>query len=324
MSTEYVQLLDFDTQKGKTEISKASLYNIHQIQLSNDQTNEPQIHQLVKILGGIDDILSHYLSPENNINLSQMQINQINQIISNPSNKSAEIGCGNNVILEFQSTNTFLHKLFNVQLATKIINYISNKFLVAVMSIISIILFVSIPFVENWNLWNTFHTIGSIWALILLLWLTPGLLSINIAALKLSMKQFIFWFKIGAATQYTAASIALYQINWGRLYGDLWLFILIVAYCAMDGFYLKRRSKVIWSLIFALVWSIYTIHEILRRTSHPVFIQVTNDWSISMELVREDAMKVLSIFMWKQAAFLILKPNKCVNIQLSPYLKWMR
>ena len=54
--------------------------------------NEAHIYQLVMILGGIDDILSHYLSPENNINLSQMQISQIKQIICSSNNNVSETG----------------------------------------------------------------------------------------------------------------------------------------------------------------------------------------------------------------------------------------
>ena len=65
---DYVEMSDANSEAN--EISKSSLYHIHQSQMCNDPSNVNNTNQLVLALGGIDKILSPYLSPENNINLS--------------------------------------------------------------------------------------------------------------------------------------------------------------------------------------------------------------------------------------------------------------
>eukprot|EP01084_Bolivina_argentea_P314359 544490_1 len=71
------------------KINRKSLYNLHCKRLLNGDNNDDNTLQIVRILGGIDTILSDYLSIDNdNTNkidrLQQNELNQLNQLFQTP------------------------------------------------------------------------------------------------------------------------------------------------------------------------------------------------------------------------------------------------
>ena len=331
MSAPYVELRD--QVSASDGISKESLYNIHQSQLSNQQTNEAHTHQLVMVLGGIDNILSHYLAPESNIDLFQIQISQINDILANSNNHVAAAETDNEnetKTLEFNSSNTFLHKFLRPESVQKMIHIVSSQLSIAIISMMTIMLCALAAIAHFLRNHDIIESARLVYWIIMTLWGLPVLLTMNIKAFRLSIKQFIFWFKIGAGVQYSVSLFLEYdQLDWksvkgcSRVYEILCMFLVILAFCTMDGFHVRRRTKIIFSIVIATVVTIGTIDELSRSSMNPGWIQITSNWSISLKSVRLDAMKVLSIFTWRQVLLLMLKSNKCVNIQKSPYLKWV-
>eukprot|EP01084_Bolivina_argentea_P156543 272842_1 len=63
---------------SNAEITQQSLYNLHQRQLLNNRNNDNKTLQIVETLGGIDTILSNYLT---RAVLSKQQLIQINRIL---------------------------------------------------------------------------------------------------------------------------------------------------------------------------------------------------------------------------------------------------
>eukprot|EP01083_Nonionella_stella_P241546 843427_1 len=66
----------------ENEISQSTLHIIHRNQLKHDKRNDNKQKEIIDIFGGIDDMLSIVL--QSNYNLSQIQINNLHNIIINP------------------------------------------------------------------------------------------------------------------------------------------------------------------------------------------------------------------------------------------------
>ena len=217
LETRYVEL---DALRATSDsIPKSKLYNKHQSQLSQGTTNEQNMKQLLEVFGGIDDILSHYLSPESNIDLSQTQLNQINAIISNGlsmNNGVTDMEIPILSILSFSETNTLSYKILNPTNATKLANFIYHKIptsLVTISTFIVFIWFMIINCNDNYSTdnkyWDQFIAYRLPWSILILIYLSFALLTINIKAFILSIKQFIFWFKIFSCIKYAIFGMLL-------------------------------------------------------------------------------------------------------------------
>eukprot|EP01084_Bolivina_argentea_P118672 210509_1 len=73
------------------KITKQQLYQLHTEQLSNGQSNDDNTLELINILGGIDNILKHYLSNKDDSNINREQINEIHKIITSKTNDERAI-----------------------------------------------------------------------------------------------------------------------------------------------------------------------------------------------------------------------------------------
>eukprot|EP01084_Bolivina_argentea_P050164 92243_1 len=97
-------------------ISKQYVNIIHQQQLQNGETNEDKTLQLVSALGGIDNILSEYLS-NSSINIQSNTLVEINQIIATPTQFLLQ----NRV-----HTNSYISKSVNININTEIHDIINK------------------------------------------------------------------------------------------------------------------------------------------------------------------------------------------------------
>ena len=200
MDTDYVQL----THLNSGFVSRSDLFKIHQNLLSEGRSNELNTDQLVLALGGIDKILSKYLSIENNIDLSQKELNKIESIITNESTVSKDDN--NNAILIFDSGNTFIRYLFPSAIANKITKFVYHKITLYLLIIISLFLSICSLFVYNSHsklMKPTWLVIGTIYSSFMSIYLILLISTMNAKAFKLSCKKFIFWFKIVAAVKWT-------------------------------------------------------------------------------------------------------------------------
>ena len=113
----------------------------------------------------------------------------------------------------------------------------------------------------------------------------------------------------------------LYPINL-VLYHYLTL-MYVIALCNIDGVNWSRRTKVLGSVGTSLVFSFFVIQSKLNSPKvDDSFIHITDTFSISIYELYSSSAKILALFFWQQTWFLILYPNRCVNIKHAPYFKW--
>ena len=340
MDSNYLEMKDLE--EDTVLVSKSSLYKLHQDQLYNNQTNEMNINQLVSALGGIDNILSHYLSPKNDIQLSQTQLDSINNVI-NKQRQVTSLSCTH--IFSFNKTNTFLFRVFSSQVAHTLTKFIQHTTIGIVMMIITSILMLWMGIVAVFDIflqtnpqWTSSFICLMICILLAMMYIFAYLLTANIKAIKLTMKSFLFWAKLLAALKFVVVWLSLYW--W---FGDFMipqgvtrsmfiavqscccvvLILIIIGSCMIDAIYMKRKMKIFWNILLCLVWTAWTLEQVfyppVQDTS---IIIIRNDISISMLSMKVDSMKFLAIFFWQQAVYLILYPHKCVNIRISPHYRW--
>ena len=150
--TEQIQLstaVSVDIQ----EITESHVYNIHQQQLSDGFNNKENTQQLIEILGGIDQILTDYISPNNTMTLQQDQLEQIYEIITNKSDYKStykfehnQIGHDSDAVTRHKSaakkqtqtitayvTNTFIYYFFGRKWGEKITNLVYSKTFIFIM-----------------------------------------------------------------------------------------------------------------------------------------------------------------------------------------------
>ena len=203
--------------------TKETLQSMHQQQLLNGSTNITNTIQIVNILGGIDNILTNYLSETSNISISSHELNELHQIISptttlqtptikhkdhiasiisSASSSSSFISNSLNFNMEVPEKNlyltlneheTYLYTLFGADKASKIMSVIHSQ----IMGIFILILVISNAIIVTLNdsiLKYITITIlcGFIWTPYVILWS----LSVNRKAFKLILKSFEFWLKV--------------------------------------------------------------------------------------------------------------------------------
>eukprot|EP01084_Bolivina_argentea_P008792 16445_1 len=225
----------------------------HDKMLKDGCHNNSHAPDILKILGGIDTILSHYLSCSNSLNTSQ--ISEINDILSNATSQHAEHSITKHFDLSYLSkpsksinaskpasrfewsvsnirgskyyfsiTNTLLHStnIFGANFGVKIFNMVYSQiigfvvFLMLIYSITSAIFYVVIgkPFI--------FHLLDLISLTMYAIYLTFLLLSINKTAFKLILKSFEFWFKLLYVICFVILEIMTANPRGGAL-GDLYM-----------------------------------------------------------------------------------------------------
>eukprot|EP01084_Bolivina_argentea_P260990 440913_1 len=125
------------------EISQSTLHITHQNQLKNDKRNDDKQKEIINIFGGIDDMLSIVL--QSNCNLSQIQINNLHNIIINAhkqpqtkmSNKRSQDdednGYNKKVTYKFYDEHIIMLKVFDQENVNKILHILNSNFIKTVL-----------------------------------------------------------------------------------------------------------------------------------------------------------------------------------------------
>ena len=137
MDTDYIELHDSAFNHNST--SKSALCIAHQRQLSDGHTNERYTVKIRSILGGVENIISHYQSTDNNMDLSQTQLDQIKCIRTQ---KSIDFIESYNLrpTLTFHRKETLIYQCFSASMSIQITNIISHPICMAALSIMAITL----------------------------------------------------------------------------------------------------------------------------------------------------------------------------------------
>ena len=215
-------------------INKPEVLEAHLQQLQDNQTLESHTSKIIKIFGGIDQITTDYLS-SNDIQLTQLQLQHIQQILCNHDTITVTIGNDSKLpsphfegakslpstsnapkigktVSKFQESNTktwryklsksntYIHYLFSNNIANKIISVLYNIYLIFLLLIVGIVWVIwgsleSAP----WNL--AYYLYKLILFSILVVHLTFVALTINKEILRKAVRHFLFWYKLIACVQ---------------------------------------------------------------------------------------------------------------------------
>lgn len=234
----------------------------------------------------------------------------------------------------YKISNNLIYKILSpkIETASIIIQIIFSKITFMVLSILNI----ANTILGNVALDNT-TIFGVVVYCLIMIWYIAILLSVNIKIFKSALRAFLFWFKVLSAIK---ANILEFALIYGyQIYGDdvgysplqivydiigliNWT-LLIMIFCVIDGIYIKRKWKILWSCLVSLYITYLAIYRTLKA---PVIdtsvIEIASNLSFSLYHSYVSDLRVLALFLWKQTVLLILKPGKSINIKRSPFIKW--
>eukprot|EP01084_Bolivina_argentea_P155399 270802_1 len=316
------------------KVTKSSLSSIHKTKTYNDTKNDHNTIKLVNILGGIDKILSEYLSSQHQIDLTQMQLDEIHEVITS----NEYVNGTKSIVYTFKTNNTFIHHIFEEQAAMKIINFIHSKITIACLLCMGVVFWIWDNIDASGFAWNASYFIYQIFtAIIATTWLIFFLLTSNIAAFLLSCKSFLVWFKILTSLKLSVIYLVLlrYFKVWGEIDAsnisfagsivaqlDIVLFVMVC--CVIDSICMSRKLKISFVIVNTLYWTsntIFTLFSPAPNIAHAHII-ITKDIYISLWELLRSSVQLLTIFFWRQTIALIRKPRRCINIKSSPIMKW--
>ena len=128
------------------EVTKAKLLTIHQQKLESEETIQQYARQIMDILGGIDQILTDYLS-SNDIQLNPNQLKQLQSLItseqtvtaSHPDTRKED---ATRLKYTFYKKDIIAYSIFNQQKAQKIFKFSQNKLVYAILSMWTLVIMV--------------------------------------------------------------------------------------------------------------------------------------------------------------------------------------
>ena len=246
-SRDYVELQSLNTVHDDRQISKSSLYDMHKEQFSNGVTNERHMVSIIDILGGIDKIES--MCPcrkvsSVNVQFPPFQDQRVEYIV--------------------RDDDTFLHYCFETTTANKIIKFIYNKYIIALLVLVHFGWWVWWVLIYKTWMDQTNYTLSSYFRYkaihlpFICVWQICIILSVNKKILIMVASSFLFWFKIGLVIKYSVIWLVLvYSYNMydyqghemGNAFFVLHLTLLVIMVCIMDGFHIDRKYKIIAILI---------------------------------------------------------------------------
>ena len=305
--------------------------------------NSYDIKQLGIILGGAQKILIDYLS-STDITLTNEQLNQIEEMLlskplihkissnSNPT-KSNE---SQSITYTFHTNHTYYHYFLgtNSVFATRMISFIYNPYWIAFLVLIGIfrVIWGLIEY-ESWS--NLYHLTSLIITSIVFLNYILVFLTMNRKVFKKSIYHFVFWFKILTCIQSSICYLILrfvmlkdvemgYITMSNEIIHQLGNILNITMYSAIDTFQLSRTIKICFGFVVSILWTLVafnasTLHEHIEETTVDIGLNI----HFSIASIYASAMRILSIFLWKQSFLLLIRKDRCVNIRHAPYIKWV-
>eukprot|EP01084_Bolivina_argentea_P118786 210692_1 len=300
----------------------------HQCLMDNGKSIDNRMVDLINVFGGIDDVLQHYLSSQSNVNLSQIQLQQINDILLSPI--TTKYDAKNSMYtLHASMNNTIIHSVLNNNRARQIINFLFGRICTGFITL-------TIVFMTIFGVW---HVVSS--AVNIICWLFTVILGVYALLILLSLNRnitkqiittFEFWFKLYSCIKYYVCymivvvywKIPVVGIILYHIVALVWL-LLIIDYSLVDAlniqFYFKATFMVVGSIgmtVYAFIWTFRIIPDM-----PPISITIFNH-EIDFDIVSigASALRVLSIFMWKQTIASMWKKTKSTSIKQSPNIIW--
>eukprot|EP01084_Bolivina_argentea_P296618 510884_1 len=244
------------------DVSQFVLRNIHRTQLKKGARNDNKQKEIINVLGSIDDILSIIL--ESNYKLSQQQICKLYHIIINPqttkqakaitthqtSQNDEDMGYNKSVKYKFYDKHIILFSLFNTKTATNILAVLNSKFIKATILLMLIIFAILLVLNHYGLLINVTYIFSTIMWLIFFCYFPFWILYSNKYAIKLLLKQFVFYFKLGYLTLFLISQIWIqYVANTPPMYCvvsyHLALTVLLLLVMMFDAINITQTNKIL-------------------------------------------------------------------------------
>eukprot|EP01083_Nonionella_stella_P016102 45026_1 len=295
-------------------------------------------------MGGIDAILSHYLSTTASLTTQQLQ--QIHAIMSSKNEIQhytpketidLEDTSSNELVLSFDVNDTYLHLLFGSHYGSMIINrFVYNKRFLYPMFVL-----VNVGFLQFFREYisDLFITIPAfvMWSVVAP-WLLLLLLSMNIKAFKMISTSFDFWMKIiymiiYASTRFIYVHYITIYVEESRksmtwfiydiIYSCMRILVILV-WSSLDALQLPLYVKIYLGLLISIIYSLNTLVVALHIESETddSIIHITDSLSISLMSFIDSSIKIVCMFLWKQTILSILRKNRCILIKHSPFIQW--
>jgi len=255
--------------------------------------------------------------------------------------------------IHFETNNTYLAKLFGPQRASKIINgFIFRNTILYPMLVICNIGFLSViqkllsqidssidevldPFViyPSYGMW----AIISPWAFLLFL-------SVNLKSFGMIWRSFDWFIKIINITLYVVLKVLYIHVQstsvldsrkttpWliYDIFYALFQILVILIWSSLDALQFRRVVMLYFGIVISLIFTLSTIYMTLWASSHDEddddsVVYITDSVSISLISMMDSALRVVTIFLWKQTIVSIVnrKHKKCILIKYSPFIEWV-
>ena len=335
-------------QKGSCITPQHLLQILQQVTIKGDRVinNPHDIVCIVRILGGIDQVLANYLSTSHGLALTPSQISKLHQLITlpptfdnrnNPKSKT-EIQLTNGTTedpysfcYEFTDSNSYLSYIFGIDIARKISKLLDSS-IVAVFHTVCVLFCVVLSYICQMDeiIYICFIVLLSLCSISWIIFVSLWMLNLNISAFKLIVQTFEFSFKL----VYAFVHAIFCGIYWDKIY-KLNLFIIIAMnfkvigtilwVSSFDGANMGRFSKTLFTSIFAFILTVISIQYSLYKLDGSSIVQyeiIINNFAISVTGMIAGSSRILAIFLWKQAILTFFSKNKCVLIRYRPYVVW--
>ena len=332
-----IELSTVSSNSVDIDVLKKNILSLHQqSQINHDN----QLEEIVATLGGIDQILIDYLSSKD-ISLNVDQLNKLQNIlntadvraISGPKSQSEDNDC-KQLTYTYIINDSYYHHLFGDKMGSKIMYYVYHKMYWIFSLSIYLLALISDSFSERIDMtaFIIFRSVAFVWGLIVAI---SAAIAVNKTVFNASIKHFVFWLKIGAALQVAVCAVILnvyiipnQEASVINISCDMCRYIttvvVITNFSAIDGHCCSNQIKIMIGFVGSLLYS-------YRAIISSLFVDYEKDLMvnigfvyISISSLYASALRVLSIFMWKQTILIMLKKDKCINIRYSPIIKWIK
>eukprot|EP01083_Nonionella_stella_P067973 180144_1 len=304
---------------------------------------------IVKCLGGIDDILLHYIEHNIMVELSVQKNEEIYHILTrktvidhhnlnienNKHNKTGEI------YYTFDENNTYLQSLFSPTNVHRISNFIYNRYVIVAVMLMHInVMFLYISGYSR-SLW---HVVEFATACIETPYYILLLLSINRTAFKVLLQSFDFWIKLVNMIIW-ALALSLYWFHFDSHYKLIddyidnysvnliirnfcwcWAILFITFVALFDGFNTNIKFKIALTFVIGISYILISIQlQFLSfSASGGSTIHIYGDIvTFTCESTMLRSSRVMGIFFLKQSYLTYHDADRCTTIQAHPVIKWI-
>eukprot|EP01084_Bolivina_argentea_P143197 251504_1 len=325
----------------------------HQL-LNDGDNNDANTQHIVNILGGIDNILTHYLSCKDSLNIHQLH--QINEIISTPIHlqqtrksqnltavtldKNTDESTKIQQMNQFSVTNNYFYHLHD-KCCSKLpaLNY--TTIVTILTGPICFIFWIILG-----TLYGLIHCFPSFYHIYIKLIMSVSaiihfvliLLLINRKMFRLLIQSFDYWLKtvyiiiFGLAwwcsVTYEGNKIMMFTY----IIGVIANIFVVITVSSIDALYMRRRYKIAACIFIATFFTYACISTYFIAKGY--FPSHNDKYHIghglhsiiplkTLLMIRLHTLRVLTIFFYKQAILIAIKPKQSVSVRRGFYIKWI-